>query len=1018
MKRILVTLVITLILCLQSNVGTAQQQFWNWYFGNQCAVNFSSGNPVAVAGGQTNVVEGTATISDASGNLLFYTDGMSVWNRLNAVMPNGSGLHGNSSSTESAIIVAMPGSTTKYYIFTTDGGSYGVYYYIVDMTLAAGFGDVISNAGVGILLNAPEKVTAVRHCNGVDVWVISHTMQNNTYYAWLVSATGVAAPVTSNAGTVYTDMLGYLKVSPNSRKIGCALFTQEIAEVLDFDNSTGLVSNSNVITIPLPPEYAYGLSFSPNSQVLYEIGDASGAQLLQWDLSSNVQATVIASQYVVVVLPTSGGDIQIGPNGKMYVDHYGSNYIDVINNPNVLGAGCGWQTNVCTLTGTCMIGFPNWIDAFNPQPVPSVPHDTTVCTPTCVLDAGAGATTYLWSTGATTETISVSVSATYTCVVTGLNICGNNVQHDTINVHILPPVVVNLGNDTTLCATLAGLNLDAGNPGATFHWSNNDTTQISNVTTSGNYSVTVTAGSCVDIDTIHVTFNPAPIVNLGNDTVICAGNPMTLDAGNAGSTYSWSTGANTQTLAVSTTNTYSVTATLAGCTDIDTILVTFITNLTVNLGPDVTVCNGQPVTIDAGNAGSTYLWSTGATTQTISVSSTGIYTVTVTGGTCSATDAITVTFAAALIVNLGPDVSVCVGVPVTLNAANAGSTFLWSDGETTQTITPINSGTYMVTVTNGTCVTPDTVNVVFNPLPIVNIGSDKNLCNATPVTLDAGNLGATYLWSTGANTQTITVTVSGTYSVLVQNGTCAGSDTMILVEGTSPTVNLGPDIFLCYGETVKLDAGNVGLTYGWSNGQTSQIITANTTGIYVVKVNNAGCYGYDTIHVTIHPEVIVSLGPDTFICPGDQLFLNAGIGFTYYAWSPIGGNKHFAVVDQPGTYYCLVTDSNGCTGISSKFVREFCPTELYIPNAFSPNGNSLNDIFIAIGDGIVGFHMYVFDRWGETIFEATDISQGWDGTYNGSDCPVGSYIYRVDYQKYDYLELKKHTKYGVVNLVR
>ena len=208
------------------------------------------------------------------------------------------------------------------------------------------------------------------------------------------------------------------------------------------------------------------------------------------------------------------------------------------------------------------------------------------------------------------------------------------------------------------------------------------------------------------------------------------------------------------------------------------------------------------------------------------------------------------------------------------------------------------------------------------------------------------------------------------------------------------------------------------MTYSWSNGSTAQTIPVSYSGDYWVQVNNNGCIGTDTINVKIWQEVHVSLGADTFICPGSQLQIEAGTGFKNYAWIPGGANNHFIAIDQPGTYSVIVTDINGCTGISSKLVREFCPDNIYLPSAFSPNKDRNNETFNAVGEGIMAFHLYVFDRWGELVFESQDIAYGWVGTYNGANAPEGAYIYRVDYQLYEYLEIQKHTKYGIVSLVR
>ncbi|RUT72706.1 hypothetical protein DLK05_16950, partial [Ancylomarina longa] len=215
------------------------------------------------------------------------------------------------------------------------------------------------------------------------------------------------------------------------------------------------------------------------------------------------------------------------------------------------------------------------------------------------------------------------------------------------------------------------------------------------------------------------------------------------------------------------------------CSASDDVNVTVHANPIVDLGADQQTCAGSSITLDAGNAGATYLWSTGETTQTISTSISGNYSVVVTNTNgCSASDDVNVTVHANPIVDLGADQQTCAGSSITLDAGNAGVTYLWSTGETSQTINVSTSGNYSVTVTNGNgCSASDDVNVTVHANPIVDLGADQQTCAGSSITLDAGNAGATYLWSTGETTQTISTSISGNYSVVVTNTNgCSASD--------------------------------------------------------------------------------------------------------------------------------------------------------------------------------------------------------------------------------------------------
>ena len=290
----------------------------------------------------------------------------------------------------------------------------------------------------------------------------------------------------------------------------------------------------------------------------------------------------------------------------------------------------------------------------------------------------------------------------------------------------------------------------------------------------------------------HVS--PAPIVNLGNDTTVCIGNSVTLDAGNTGSSFAWSDASTMQTLSVNTTNTYKVTVTnTGGCSTTDSILVTVSPNPVVNLGNDTAVCAGASVTLDAGNAGATYLWNDATMMQTTTATMSNSYSVVVTDANgCKGTDTLVLTVNANPVVNLGNDTAVCAGASVTLDAGNAGATYLWNDATMMQTTTATMSNSYSVVVTDANgCKGTDTLVLTVNANPLVNLGNDTAVCAGASVTLNAGNTGSTYAWSNTATTQTISATTANSYSVVVSNAAgCKGSDTVVVSINSLPVVTL------------------------------------------------------------------------------------------------------------------------------------------------------------------------------------------------------------------------------------
>ena len=601
--------------------------------------------------------------------------------------------------------------------------------------------------------------------------------------------------------------------------------------------------------------------------------------------------------------------------------------------------------------------------------------------------------------------------------VTNSTGCANE---DSIQITFIQYPIVNLGNDTSFCIGQS-ITLDATNIGSTYLWSTGANTQTISVNTTGNYAVTVTnSGICSATDNINITIVPLPVINLGNDTSLCAGQPISLNAGNGGSTFFWNNNLITQTISPTTSGVYSVTVTNAtGCVSEDTIQVTFIPNPAINLGNDTTICAGQSVILNAANIGYNYLWSTGATTQTITVSTSGSFSVIVSNQMCNSTDTLVVTVVSLPVINLGNDTTLCFGQPTSLNAGNPGARYQWSNNEITQIIFPTTSGSYSVIVTNlSNCVATDSINITFIPYPIVELGSDTTLCGNQVLPLYGGSPATSYLWSDGSTNSTLIASTTGLYYVITKNGICISTDSINLTKETMPTVEIGPDVKICYGQSTILNVQNAGLIYQWNTGANTQSITATSSGEYWVKVSNNGCSSIDSVNVFVDNLIDVNLGPDTTVCPGDQIILTPDKQFIEYLWLPGNEQSSSIIVTQPGTYFVTVKDSIGCMASKSRLIQEFCPSNIFVPNTFTPNGDLLNNNFLAYGERIQYFNMQIFDRWGELIFQSNDLSHGWDGTYKGIACQQDIYVYRIDYKLFDGTELKMHTIYGNVNLIR
>jgi gliding motility-associated-like protein len=359
------------------NLSFAQKEASHWFFGENAGLDFTSGSPVADTNGSLNTLEGCTTISDVAGNLLFYTDGTTVWNQNHVVMPTGNGLFGDPSSSQSAIIVPKPGDNNIYYIFTVDwsGGSNGLNYYTVDMMLDGGLGDVIGVNNVPnpiLLLTSPisEKITAVKVFNEEAFWVISY--QNGRFFVFKVDNNGVnQAPIAGNEGFSGSgDARGYLKTSPDGTKLVSANMTTGLF-LYDFDDVTGTVSNERQLNVL--GEFSYGVEFSPLSKKLYiSTGNFGGNGLVTEKLfqftvdipvptSENLDATRVELHSYL----NARAALQVGLDGKIYRAIDGTNSLGIINNPDGDGTAADYQHGAISLGGqNSTQGLPPFIQSF------------------------------------------------------------------------------------------------------------------------------------------------------------------------------------------------------------------------------------------------------------------------------------------------------------------------------------------------------------------------------------------------------------------------------------------------------------------------------------------------------------------------------------------------------------------------------------------------------------------------------------------------------------------------------
>jgi len=369
------TIILLSIICLNIT-AFSQNQAANWTFGENAGLNFNSGSPVFFNQSELVTTEGCSSISDKYGNLLLYSDGITVWNRNHQVMQNGTDLMGDDSSTQSAIIIPRPSSENIFYIFTVDdrAGANGLRFSEVDLSLAGGLGAVTNNKNILLENSITEKLTAIEAANGEDIWVISHRWESNEFVSFLVTDLGVTTtPVVSGIGSIHqgdiNQTIGYLKVSPNREKIASVTSYKSEIGIFDFNASTGQLSNPIAITkLNLNNPGYYGCEFSPNSQLLYitELNYSTNiSNIHQFNLSLNSQTEIINSDIIVGTKNGRLGALQQAIDGKVYVAEFNEPTIGVINSPNTIGTDCNFISGAVFLgESSSQLGLPPFIQSY------------------------------------------------------------------------------------------------------------------------------------------------------------------------------------------------------------------------------------------------------------------------------------------------------------------------------------------------------------------------------------------------------------------------------------------------------------------------------------------------------------------------------------------------------------------------------------------------------------------------------------------------------------------------------
>lgn len=662
----------------------------------------------------------------------------------------------------------------------------------------------------------------------------------------------------------------------------------------------------------------------------------------------------------------------------------------------ITGLGAGVHSVTVTDTSGCTVTGSTTINAL-PLPPANAGPNQSICIGNSATLTASGGTGYLWSTTQTTASITVTPqnTTTYTVTVTGANGC-TATDDVVVTVNSLPPA--DAGPNQTICVGQFADFTATG--GTSYVWSNGATTAAIHVnpTTTTTYTVTVTdANTCSATDNVVLTVNPLPTPDAGQDVSICFGNSTLLNA-TGGVTYLWTpaAGLNDATLAnpqasPSVTTTYVVNVTdNNNCSNTDDVVVTVWTLPPASAGTSHEICIGDSTSLTA-SGGVSYLWNTGDTLLTISMSpqASTTYTITVTDGNgCSETDEAVITVNPLPLANAGSDVNICYGLSTTLNASG-GTSYHWSPatGLSNPNVSnpvafPTTATTYTVTVTDANgCSETDDLAIGIYPAPAISFSAlPLNGCEPLPVNFTDHTTPtiASWIWTFGD-------IISGSNTSSAQNPSHLYENSGLF------------DVTL------------------------SVVTTDGCTDTVTVP---------DMIEVYPNPTAYFLLNPSVGSIDNSVVFFqDASTLAVSWAWNfgdPSSNTQNFSSIPNPshqysfeGTYPVLlvVTSAHGCADSTTHDVIIKPTHTFYIPNVFTPDNDGINDFFQGYGSEVSEYDMYIFNRWGEMVFESHDYNLPWDGKMPESNEAYMQdvYVYKIIIKERDG---KRKQYYGHVTLLK
>ena len=502
-------------------------------------------------------------------------------------------------------------------------------------------------------------------------------------------------------------------------------------------------------------------------------------------------------------------------------------------------------------------------------------------------------------------------------------------------------------------------------------------------------------------------------LNVGDDKVICEGDQVILDAGEGKSSYMWNTGDTTRYLTVTEQDTYWIEATFYNCLLTDSIIIE-VNEMDLGIGADLWTCAGEDTLFTSMTTiqNATYTWQDGSNDTFFVALDTGMVHLTIADTLgCEISD--TANFQYYPVIELGNDTSfVCDSITFWIESNLTNASYLWHDGSTDSTYFVTTDGWFWVdAVDENYCFSSDTVYVAFVNSPILNLGLDTIVCPDNLVSMDATiPAGVGYLWQDGTLGPLYTADTAGIYVVrAVDTTTCYTWDTLIVENFYVPDSLFEPDTTICNTSTYLLEPMiDNPATFSWQDGSSGSSFLVESQGTYWISIiDNNDCPSTDTIFVDyLNDPLDWHLPPDTTVCFRDSVWLDATQAeATHYEWTGFSTyygqndyNDSIFLVRVAGTYEVAITNFCGTIVQTIEVINDDCDCEPFVPNAFSPNGDGINDKFeIYSSCDITNAELSLFDRKGSLLYHTTDVSTGWDGIFKNKIVPTGVYIWQLKF---------------------